>query len=220
MRSIGLFEGCYDAHRAGALAGVPVSTLYDWARKGVVVPTVSQARPKLWSYADLMSLRIVYWLRHPKLDDDGSVPASPMPEVRRALEALESDGIDLWSMSEAGHTSALVVDRGGRIVVMQPDPSRNVDGQGFLSEDMLDVLGPFDSPDSWGPDLRQPAPHLRIVPGKVSGEPHLEHSRLTSTAVAALAHRGFDLAAIQRMYPEENAEGLREAIELEDRLAA
>lgn len=36
VRSI--FEGCYEAPRAAALAGVPVSTVYDWARKRLVVP--------------------------------------------------------------------------------------------------------------------------------------------------------------------------------------
>ena len=51
--------GCYDTRRAAALTGVPVSTVYYWARRQVVVPTVSPTRQKLWSYADLMALRIV-----------------------------------------------------------------------------------------------------------------------------------------------------------------
>ena len=58
--------GCYDARRAAALSRVPISTVYYWARRGVVIPTVSPNKQKLWSYADLMALRIVYWLRHPK----------------------------------------------------------------------------------------------------------------------------------------------------------
>lgn len=57
-------EGCYEGPRAAALSGVPVSTVYYWARLGIVEPSVSPTRIKLWSYADLMALRIVYWLRH------------------------------------------------------------------------------------------------------------------------------------------------------------
>ena len=53
------FEGCYDGPRAAALSGVPVSTVYLWARSGIVEPSVSPTRIKLWSYADLMALRIV-----------------------------------------------------------------------------------------------------------------------------------------------------------------
>ncbi len=51
------FDGCYDARRTAALSGVPRSTVYDWARKGIVVPSISPEREKLWSYADLMALR-------------------------------------------------------------------------------------------------------------------------------------------------------------------
>ena len=68
-------EGCYEAPRAAALAGVPVSTLYDWSRKGLVTPSISPVREKLWSYADLIQLRMVSWLRHPKEADDGAMIA-------------------------------------------------------------------------------------------------------------------------------------------------
>jgi hypothetical protein len=50
---------CYDARRAAALSGVPLSTLYQWARRGIIEPSASAERPRLWSYADLMALRIV-----------------------------------------------------------------------------------------------------------------------------------------------------------------
>ena len=30
------FDGCYEAHRASALSGVPQSTVYLWARNGLV----------------------------------------------------------------------------------------------------------------------------------------------------------------------------------------
>lgn len=213
-----LFEGCYEAARAGALAGVPVSTVYDWARKDVVVPSVSFAKPMLWSYADPMALRIVYWLRHPKAESE--VAASSMLQVRRALGELANNGMALWSASSGGHSSPLVVDRDGRIYIDDSGDVRTLGGQGVLDHDLLEVLGPFDTGDDWGPDLRAPMPHLRIVPGKVSGEPHLFQSRLTTAAVAALARRGFDAEAIRRLYPHESPEGLIEAVDLERRLAA
>jgi len=45
-------SGAYSAERAAALAGVPKSTIYYWARKGHLIPSVSR-RPFLWSYTDL-----------------------------------------------------------------------------------------------------------------------------------------------------------------------
>lgn len=217
MRGHDFFEGCYDAGRAGALAGVPVSTVYDWARKDVVVPSVSLTKPMLWSYADLMALRIVYWLRHPKGLD---VPASSMPAVKKALKSLAADGVELWSAASGARSSPLLVDRGGSIYIDDGGAVQAVSGQGVLDRELLQVLGPFDTDEAWGPDLVVPMPHLRIVPGKVSGEPHLFRSRLTTTTVAALASRGFDEEAIRRLYPHESPEGLVEAVDLEQRLAA
>lgn len=212
------FEGCYEASRAAALAGVPLTTLYEWARAGVVVPSVSTVRPMYWSYADLMALRIVHWLRHPKRAAGDVVPASPMPVVRRVLGELDRLGLDLWSPEQP--QQPLVVDRSGHVYVRRGDSLEADRGQGVLLE-TLDLLSPFDTDEgTWGPDLRRPAPHVRIVPGKVSGEPHLAGSRLATRAVAALAGRGFALEDIGRLYPDADAEGLREAIDLEHRLAA
>ena len=94
-RLMATLEGCYEATRASALSGVPASTVYDWARKGIVVPTISSTRTMFWSYADLLALRIVYWLRHPK-EESPNVLSSSMNEVKRALRELERLELDIW----------------------------------------------------------------------------------------------------------------------------
>ena len=142
------FDGCYEAHRASALSGVPQSTVYLWARNGLVTPSVSPARVKLWSYADLMALRIVYWLRHPKFEIEGRVPASPMPRVREALAELEQLGMDIWDDSGGRLTSPLRVDASGKIWVdVEGIPHQA--GQAAMLES-LDLLGPFDVADRRG----------------------------------------------------------------------
>jgi len=59
-------RGAYPADRAAALSGVPKSTARYWARKEILVPSISDVRIKLWSYSDLMSLRTIAWLRAPR----------------------------------------------------------------------------------------------------------------------------------------------------------
>lgn len=213
------FEGCYEAERAAALSGVPISTVYHWARVNVVRPSVSPSPPKRCSYADLMALRTVSWLRRPKGSDADRFGASPMAEVRRALDRLAQLGLDIWSNDEAAGTSPLLVDRAGRILNAQDEVHpMEAAGQGRL--DRLDLLGPFHSDLGGGPDLIRPRPHLRIVPGKVAGEPHIARSRLTTLTVAALAAEGYDAGQIADLYPDEDKLALQEAAELEQALTA
>jgi uncharacterized protein (DUF433 family) len=216
MSAVLAFDGCYEAHRAAALSGVPRSTVYDWARKGIIVPSISPEREKLWSYADLMALRIVSWLRHPKSLAEDQRPASAMRDVRQALGQLDEQRLDLWD-GRAG-ASPLYVDRSGRIVIVKADTAVDVRGQGLVS-DWLDLLGPFEGAEGTsGPDLRRPRAHLRIVPGKCAGEPHLEGSRLTTMTIAALVGRGYGVDDLARLYPDESPESIAEAIDLEQSL--
>lgn len=217
-RGVAVYEGCYEAPRAAALSGVPISTVYDWARKEIVVPSVSAEREKLWSYADLMALRIVYWLRHPKAGTE-TVPASPMPEVRRALGRLDEMGLDIWA-SHGTRPSPLLVDRTARIYIAAADELVDAHGQQVMA-DCLDLLAPFlDGGDVRGPDLRRPRPRLRIVPGKCAGEPHLRGTRLTTQTLAALVDRGYDVDGVHRLYPDQDLEAISEAIDLERQLGS
>lgn len=216
-RVLAAFEGCYEAPRAAALSGVPVSTVYYWARTGVIAPSVSPAKPKRWSYADLIGLRIVYWLRHPKPHESEAVPASPMGDVRRALAELDDLGLDIWSSSYQGPRTPLRVDRSGKVYVDTGPMVETTHREGVL-EETLDLLGPFEVDGGRGPDLVQPRPHLRIVPGKVSGEPHLDHSRITTQAVSALYDRFGDLDKVVSFYPDVDPEAISEAIDLEQQL--
>jgi uncharacterized protein (DUF433 family) len=210
-------EGCYDAGRAAALSGVPKSTVYYWASHEVVIPSVSPVREMLWSYADLMALRVVSWLRHPKDDEDKRRPGSPMREVRRALTELEVAGLDLWSPKASG-LSPLVVDRSGKIHIRTSGDVRDLHGQQPLDPEWLDLLGPFDRIGGNGPDLLAPRQHLRIVPARVAGEPHVEGSRLTTLTLAALADRGMAAGKIATMYGVSTVV-VEEAVDLERQLS-
>lgn len=212
-------DGCYEASRASALSGVPRTTVYWWARNGVVVPTVSPVREKLWSFSDLMALRMVTWLRHTKPSNEGVGAASPMRRVRQALALLDALDLDPWSADMEGR-SPILVDAAGRIYVRTPGEVFDLDGQRtLLPENALGLTAPFASDGLSGPNLLRPRPLLRIVPSKVSGEPHVVHSRLTTLTIAALAARGFSARKISEMY-DEPVEAMEEAIDLEQQLAS
>jgi len=209
-------RGAYPASRAAALSGVPLSTVHDWARKDVLVPSISPERVKLWSYADLMGLRIIQWLRRDKVVEDGRVPRTTMSAVKRALVQLAELDLALWT-EDVG--PSVVVDRSGNVLV-RTEPHHEADARQRVLDDELDVLSPFVSADGLrGPDLLIPRPRLRIVPGKLGGSPHVVHTRLESRALGALADSGLTSAKIYRLYPDVERPAIDEALDLEQQLA-
>jgi len=210
--------GCYDASRASALSGVPKTTVYWWARHGIVVPSVSPIQEKLWSYSDLMCLRIVSWLRRPKVSHDGeALPSSPMPRVRAALNVLSNHGVDLWS-PRYENKHPLLVDLRGQIWVRLGDEIQGPNGETtFPTLKTFGLTAPYEYAGQSAPDLIRPRPNFRIVPGKLAGEPHVQGTRLTSTALATLAADGFPVERIADMY-EIDPTIVAEAVDLETQL--
>ncbi|MEO6045502.1 MAG: DUF433 domain-containing protein [Tepidiformaceae bacterium] len=202
-----LSRGIYPAPRASALSGVPVSTLHYWARKDVLLPSASQEpRTRLWTWGDLLVLRVVHWLRSTKPD----AKATTMAEVRQTLDAVAFHGVNADELADL-----IVVTAAGRVVFEFKDgPHIRPSGQAAL-RDVLAVVGPFGDA---GPDLLRPGDGLRIVPGKLSGEPHIEGSRISTAAVFALKQRGYSPMQMAEMYPELDERGFIEAIRLEQRL--
>ncbi len=217
-------RGTYTADRAAALSGVPPSTVRWWAKHAILVPSVSQTRVMLWSYADLMQLRIIHWLRQPKVGyDEREIPASTMNAVRRARAKLASLDLELWT--EDGGPSVRVDHRGTVWLATEPSLERVDDGQRALGgqdtdDTVLEVLAPFETRGARGPDLMRPRPQLRIVPGKLGGSPHIAHTRVESQSIAALTASGLATAKVYELYPDIDRPAIDQAIDLEQQLAS
>ena len=212
-----LRRGVYEAARASALAGVPLSTLYEWARQEVVIPSVSPEKVKLWSWSDLVAARAVYWLRHPR---DGRKP-TPMRQVRGLIERIEAEEVTL-GQALTSHSVALSVD---------PSGTPHVETEGMLTEALAewrqrvsgdviqDILHPFSIEDGIvGPHLLTPAQGISIVPGKLSGEPHVHDTRIETRVLSAMWDRGFRLEQLGKLYPDADEASIRRAIRLERQL--
>jgi hypothetical protein len=209
-------RGAYPANRTAALSGVPLSTVHYWARQGLLVPSVSPTRIKLWSYTDLMGLRAIYWLRHPKQISDGEeIPAMPMSVVRAALAELDRIDVGVW---DEEHGYMVRVSRDGHVYVGPEERSVPLDGQ--LPLNQLDLIAPFESEEGIrGPDLFAPRPKLRILAGKLAGAPHLLRTRLETEALAAIANRGIDMERLYGLYPKFDRAAIDQALDLEAQLA-
>ena len=102
-------SAAYPAERAAALAGVPLRTLYYWAETELVVPSVSRTKLMRWSYADLLVVRLVDWLRQEKADV--KIPRTSMRKLRATLERMEGLGGQLFTRGVE-----VYVDRKGGLV--------------------------------------------------------------------------------------------------------
>lgn len=125
-----------------------------------------------------------------------------MRMVRTALSSMAQRGLDPWA-ADVDVPSPIVVDRAGAIFIRHEGRFIDVHGASLLDlpEDSLDLLGPFSVEASLtGRNLVRPRPNLRIVPTKVAGEPHVEHTRITSRSLAALVRRGIPASTVSRWY--------------------
>jgi uncharacterized protein (DUF433 family) len=212
-----LSTGAYNADRAAALSGVPRSTVHYWARTKLIVPSVSGERVKLWAYGDLVALRVVYWLRQRKTANTGAqIPATSMKVIRRALAHLGK------LEAPFGHDGqgSIWVDAGGELYVRSNAGPETVHGQTVIP-DAIDLIAPFTTQEGLrGPNLVAPRPQLRIVPGRLSGSPHVVHTRLETRALFALDRDGLDAGAIRSLYPFLTDTQLAEALDLERQLEA
>ncbi len=208
-------DPAYDASRAAALSGVPRSTVYYWAKRQIWSPEFPNGRPKLWSYSDLLALRLINWLRQSK--PNYHVPATRMPEIRRLLDSvqdfgdsLESDAVRVW------------VDGTGTALLQVGDEVSRPLGKGLRQPLLVEgshlLLAAFEQDSIHGPDLSRPRPTLRIIPGKVSSEVHAVNTRVTSPMIKALSERGINSEGIQELYPFLSPRNIADALSLEAQL--
>ena len=203
------YRGIYDADRASALSGVPRSTLHYWARREVLIPEVaSEPRTRLWSWGDLVVLRLIHWLRREKPD----LHRSPMGDVRGLVMELRDASFTLGELHDM-----VAVSSGGRVLVRtNASEFVLVSGHQAVLPGTLQLVRPYES----GPDLLIPSASLRILPGKLSGQPHIRGSRVPTAGLWALYQRGYVVEQLLELYPELSIESVVEAIELERKLHA
>ncbi len=212
LRALKYPRGRYDAQRAHQLSGVPSRTLHDWATAEVLVPDWVTARPRGWSYRDIVYARLLAWLRSKHMAR--SAAAERVGYLRQLLgksdidPSIHSDGTIFLIADE--HTDRFTGQQAFDVVVRVLDVFE-------LTEPIKGVS----RGDLWGPSLVRPSKHTYISPWVLAGEPCVADSRVPSASLYALAaDRGLSAAGIQRLYPSLQVEAVEDALKMESRLRA
>ncbi len=158
----------------------------------LLVPSAARSGRFLYSWADVLALRSIVYLRQVK----------SLPRIRKAVETLvrleEAEWEHLARYRFVRTPDTIIVEtRAGRLIDLERQP-------GTMLEDILmeDVLKPFDTESGRRvPDLRRPRPFLSVDPGVLGGYPVLAGTRVPYDVVAGLAEDGYHEAEIIELYP-------------------
>jgi uncharacterized protein (DUF433 family) len=209
--------GRYTADRASQLSGIPRSTIYDWRREEVFEPDFSAATPAMWSYRDLVLLRLLAWLRQ------GGMRRPDAAEKLRFVKDALSSGADIRFI-RATRTDVVLDDgRGTRFEDDRDNLLPSADFYHLLAafdlHEPIKELRPAVNRAVWAPDLVTQSQHSFISPWVMAGDPCVERTRIPTTAIYALrSERALPVASIVALYPGLTAEAAQDVIELEGRL--
>jgi uncharacterized protein (DUF433 family)/DNA-binding transcriptional MerR regulator len=190
------------------LSGATPRQLGYWRRSTrsappLIEPTARRSGRYLYSWADVVALRAIVYLRQEK----------SLPKIRTAVGTLRELEAAEWE-----HLSQYRLERTAETIVVQTPSGEILDlerAPGTVLESILmdDVLGPFDVEDREVPSLRQPRPLLTVDPRILGGYPVVAGSRVPFDSVAALADEGAEEAEIIELYPSVNPAAIPDALD-------
>ncbi|MDI1465011.1 DUF433 domain-containing protein [Catellatospora sp. KI3] len=193
---------------AAALSGATLAQLGHW-RKGtdgegaILLPELSATRPILYSFRDIIALRMCITLRR----------ASSLQKIRRALTTLRVD------LDERDHLSryTLVADSDTIYLATNDEAVDLVHSRGnIVIHQMVQVLGPYYYDGRHVPALFQPRSHLSVNPAVRGGEPVITGTRVPAMQVASLIRDGVQPQQIASIYPGVSAAAAEDAVDFAD----
>ncbi|THV40691.1 DUF433 domain-containing protein [Glycomyces buryatensis] len=194
----------YEPKLAAALTGATMRQLAYWRRprgesKPLLQPEISEERPILYSFRDLIALRTFVSLRE----------QFSLQKIRKALNKLrdsgEMDHLSRYTLVGDASTIYLVEHDRGTDLLRRP-------GQQVIVE-VVDILKPYYHQGRQVPDLLRPRPHMIIDTGIRGGEPVIEGTRVPFEDVAGLMRDGVPSAEIRDYYPSVSADAANDALD-------
>lgn len=200
---------------ASVLTGASVPQLAYWRRRTpsadpLLVPEGRRSGRYLYSWADVVALRSIVYLRQEK----------SLPRIRRAVGTLRRLEADEWTHLAAyrlvSTDSTIIVEtRSGQLVDLEQQPGTILDA--VL---MSDVLAPFKTSSGRSvPSLKRPRPRIAVDPTVLGGYPVIVGTRVPFDVVAQLAHDDLEPREITAIYPSVEPEAIDDATAFAEQVA-
>jgi len=208
--------GFYSTTQVARLAQIPLGTLRDWRRRGIIEPSVTmeadgQVIEEGYSYADLTIIRLLRALRKDQID---------LTSAGIALRHL----FDRLGPPSAGWADAHVYFVGRRIFAERGDAWGTTAATQFgqLVEERLfgDLFGELRAMEE-GASILVPREHQKWVtidPNVMGGEPVVRGTRIPTAALYRMRRAGRTLSDIANTYPRLARAAIRSALSFETAL--
>ena len=208
------WQGFYSTPQVSRLARVPLSTLYSWKERGIIVPSVEVVDKdgyvveEGYSYADLTIVKIMRALREDRLD-------------------LSSVGVALRHMYERlgppseGWSDANVYIVGNKIFAEKSDEWHTTSATGFgqrvatrLFGDLFPLLR---EQEEEGSILvpRDYSEYVEINPSIMGGQPVVRNTRIPTSLFPTLLAKGKSIDDLIRLYYPIPRETIEKTVEFE-----
>lgn len=201
---------------ASVLTGATIGQLAYWRKRTpsappLLVPEGKRSGRYLYSWADIVALRSIVYLRQEK----------SLPRIRRAVATLRHIEADEWK-----HLSAYRLIGTKRSIVVQTPDGQLLDLEdqpGTVLEEVLmaDVLAPFETRSGRRvPALEHPRPRIAVDPAVLGGYPVVMGTRVPFDVVASLAKDDVAPTEIAAVYPSIDREAVGDAVSFAEQVAA
>ena len=209
------WQGFYSTSQVARLARVPIATLYDWRKRGIISPSLKSIENGLvadegYSYSDLTLVRIIKAMRDQRLDFDSAAKA-----LRHMYERL--------GPPDRGWADEKVYVVGNSIYVNRPDVWEITDATALGQKvfeccfgELFDELREMDEEASIIVPV-QYRKYVQVKPNIMGGEPIVRDTRIpTATLIALFAQHGRE--KLKKLYWCIPSEKIDKAIEYEQYL--
>jgi uncharacterized protein (DUF433 family)/DNA-binding transcriptional MerR regulator len=199
----------YSKALASVLTGATPFQLGYWSRRGLLVPEVSNGRPPIYSFRDLVALRSMVFLRsHTSFQRIGTAFSN----------------LDLMDLTE--HPSKYKFATDGKTIIVDPGDGSGIDlvkkpGQrdSFTFDEIMDSFKDFK--DREVVDFRRPSEHVELNFSRLGGWPTVAGTRIPYDLVANLVdHKTIFEDDVPDYFPSVSADAARDVVAFDQKVKA
>ena len=192
----------YNLKMTSYLSGATVNQLQGCSRRGLLVPEVNPARPKLYSFRDLVAARSVARLR-------AFTSLQSITKAIRTLNYLElEDHLSTFRFGYDGRSIKVWTE--GNLMDIEKQPGQ------FEIFAFRDIYAPFENFRGRDvPDLMNPSKGITVNPRIFGGKPTIAGTRVTYDTLAGYSDLIEEGANIEDFYPFLTSDDVKNAVRVE-----